>query len=94
MTSNSTIEQRASARAKYLTSVLWHAGAFVIINTFLVLIDLVTGGGLNWAFWVAAPWGFALAFHVLAYAIDGRQLEHRKTVEYLEEEQRFRETAR
>ena len=77
-----------------MTGLLWHAGAFLIVNAFLVLIDLLTGGGLNWALWIAAPWGFALAFHVLAYAVDGRQVERRKTVEYMEEELRVREVAR
>jgi hypothetical protein len=93
-TSISTIEERARARARYTTGLLWHAGAFLIINAFFVLIDLMTGGGVNWALWIALPWGFALAFHTLAYAIDGRQVERRKTVEYMEEEQRIRDVAR
>lgn len=29
--------------AKYLTGLLWHIGAFVIINAFFWLLDIVTG---------------------------------------------------
>ena len=42
-------------------------------------------GGVNWSFFITAAWGFALAFHALAYFIDGRQLGDRKTAEYLAE---------
>lgn len=81
-----TPEQRAQQRAEYLTGLLWHAGTFVIINAFFWLLDLFGGGGVNWAFWITAAWGFALAFHALAYYVDGRQVEYRKTQQYLEEE--------
>jgi hypothetical protein len=80
--------------AKYLTGLVWHAGAFVVINAFFWILDLWVGaGGLQWAFWITLFWGFALAFHALAYFVAGRQLEERKTRQYLEEEQR-RETSR
>jgi hypothetical protein len=77
-----------------MTGLLWHAGAFLIVNAMIVLIDLITGGGMNWALWIVALWGFALALHILAYVVDDRQVERRKTVEYMEEEQRIREIAR
>jgi hypothetical protein len=77
-------EQRARRRAGYLAGLVWHVGAFVIINAFFWLIDLTVGrSGLQWSFWITAAWGFALAFHVLAYIVDGRQLEDRKTQQYL-----------
>jgi hypothetical protein len=82
-------EQLARARAKYLTDVLWHAGAFLIINAFFWILDLLVGQpGLQWAYWITLFWGFALAFHVLAYVIQGRQLEARMTQRYLDEQRR------
>lgn len=82
--STPTPEQRAAHRAKYLTGVLWHVGTFVIINAFFWMLDLVVGEpGIQWAFWITLFWGFALAFHVLAYLVDGRQVEERKTQDYL-----------
>ncbi|MCB0949489.1 MAG: 2TM domain-containing protein [Mycobacterium sp.] len=80
-------EVEARKRAKYLTGLLWHTGAFVIVNGFFWVLDAVTDGGITWAFWITLFWGFALAFHALAYLIDGRQLEARKTAEYLQQEE-------
>ena len=80
--------QRAQERAEYLTGLLWHLGAFAIINAFFWILDLVVGqDGIQWAFWVTLFWGFALLFHVLAWFIDGRQIERRQVDRYLEEEQ-------
>lgn len=82
-----TPEERAHDRAKYLSGLVWHLGAFVIVNAFFWILDLTIGaGGIQWAFWITLFWGFALAFHVLAYVVDGRQLEVRKTQQYLDEE--------
>jgi hypothetical protein len=83
-----TAEQRARRRAKYLTGVLWHVGAFVIINAFFWILDLTVGqSGLQWAYWITAVWGFGLVFHLLAYYIDGRGVEQGKYQKYLAEEQ-------
>lgn len=86
ITKPSTPAQEAQARAKYLTGLIWHAGAFVIINVFLWLLDAWGPGGINWAYIITAAWAFALAFHALAWFVDGRQLERRKAEEYLDKE--------
>lgn len=33
------------------------AGNFAIVNTFLLSIDLLTGGGINWALYILLFWG-------------------------------------
>lgn len=81
-----TPEARAQRRAEYLSGLIWHAGTFVIINGFFWILDIVGGGGVGWSFWITIVWGIALAFHVLAWFVQGRDLEIRKTQEYLEEE--------
>ncbi|MEM9608382.1 MAG: 2TM domain-containing protein [Actinomycetota bacterium] len=79
----------AQRRAKYLTGLLWHIGAFVIINAFFWFLDNITGeDGVQWAFWITLFWGIALLFHALAWFIDGRQLERRQTQRYLDDERR------
>lgn len=84
-----TSEMRARERAKYLSGLLWHVGAFIIINAFLWILDTGLGDGtLDGAYWITLFWGFALAFHALAYFVAGRQVEERKTQEYLEDERR------
>ena len=84
MTVNPEVEARQ--RAKNLTDLLWHVGTFVVIIVFLVLLDLLVGEpGLQWSYWIALFWGFALAMHAVAYWVGGRGLEERKTQQYLEE---------
>jgi hypothetical protein len=78
-----TPEERARRHAKYLTDLMWHVGAFVIVNTSFWALDIATGGGLTWATWITAAWAFALAFHLLAYWIDGRDLERWAADRYL-----------
>lgn len=78
----------AQRRARYLTGLLWHLGAFVIINAFFWMLDLLLGEpGLQWAYWITIFWGLALAFHVLAWLIDGRQVERRRAERYLDRDQ-------
>jgi hypothetical protein len=83
------LEARARRRAKYLTGLLWHTGAFLIINAFFWILDLtLAGGGLDWAFWITGVWAFALAFHALAYYVDGRGVEEQKYEQYDADERR------
>ena len=80
-------EQVARARAKATVDLVWHVGAFVIVNAAFWVMDLALGdGGLDWALWITALWGFALAFHVLTWLIQGRQLEARKARQYLDDD--------
>jgi hypothetical protein len=87
-----TLEARAQKRARYLTGLLWHAGSFLIINASFWILDLAGGGGLDWAYWITGVWGFALAFHALAYAVEGRGVEERKHQDYLDAEKRRAES--
>lgn len=85
-TQTPTPEELAQRRAGYLTGFLWHAGTFAIVNAFFWILDALDVGGTNWSFWITLFWGLALAFHGLAYLIDGRQIEDRKTKQYLDEQ--------
>jgi hypothetical protein len=73
------LEAWARRRAEYLSGLLWHTGAFLIINAFFWILDLtLAGGGLDWAFWITLFWGVALAWYV-----GGRGVEERKYDQYL-----------
>ncbi|WP_300623957.1 2TM domain-containing protein [Ilumatobacter sp.] len=74
-----TPEQLAEREARYFEDLMWHVGTFAIINAFLWFLDLWVGqDGAQWAYWVTVAWGIGLAFHVLAYLIDGRSISHRR----------------
>lgn len=79
-------EDRARRRAHADTGVLWHLGAFVIINGSFWVLDAVTDDRITWAIWITAVWAFALVFHLLAWLIDGRQVEERRAATYLARE--------
>ncbi len=84
-----THEERLRKRAHYLTGVIWHAGSFLVLSVFFVVLDLWVGrGGVQWASWIILFWALALAFHVLAYLIDGRRFEERVAERMLAREQR------
>ena len=70
-------ETPTDRRARNMAVLVWHAGSFVIVNVVLWLLDATLGqSGIQWAFWVTACWGFALAFHSLAASsVDSLQLE-------------------
>lgn len=88
----STPEGRALSRARSLSALVWHTTAYVLVNGFLWVLDLVTGGGIEWAYWTTIPWGLGLVFHFAAYMWEDRGFERRKYEQYLAEE-RMRETA-
>lgn len=77
-------EDQARRRARYFVGLVWHVGAFLIINASFWILDLTLGRpGLQWAFWITGVWGFALAFHALAYYVDGRSIEERKYEQFM-----------
>lgn len=85
MTSDERLAE-AQSRARYLTGLLWHVGAFVILNAFFWVLDATIGAeGIQWAYWITGFWGLALAWHALAWYVDGRAVEERKTREYMQD---------
>jgi len=86
--SNTTVkvDEQANARTQYLTGLMWHAGAYLIISTLLIVLDLLGPGWLNWSFWIIGFSGFALAFHVLSYLIAGRNMKQRFTKSFAAQE--------
>ena len=78
-----TAEALARRRARYLTGLAWHAGAYVILSACFAGLDLLGDRMFGWSIWIMAVWGLALAFHGLAYLVDGTGLEARRTRAYL-----------
>ncbi len=88
----STARERAKKRVKELRDFYSHLVVYLIVNTGLVVLDLVQGEGLQWAYWVIIGWGIGLAAHAMNVFLIDRRLgsawEERKIEEYTEEEQR------
>ena len=81
--------ERARARARELRDFYGHLAVYLLVCVGLVFIDLVTGSGLNWAYWPAMGWGIAIGIHaltVMSSATIGPEWEDRKAHELYEKE--------
>ena len=78
--------KRAKARVEELKAFWTHFAVFIIVNGFLTMLDLVTGGGW-WIIWVWFGWGVGLAIHAFvvfgASGFLGRDWEEQKIRELM-----------
>ena len=58
--------RRARGRAAAKLGFYIHLMVYVIVNIFLVAINLMTSPGQLWFYWPLLCWGFGLAFHGFA----------------------------
>ena len=72
MSEEDAARQRVERRLKDRTDLFYHIGAYVIVNTFIIIVWALTGAGYPWFIWTLAPWGVGLAFHIFAYFMGGR----------------------
>ncbi len=81
--------QRARERVEALRGFYVHALIFVLVNTMLFVIDLLSGGGW-WFFWPLIGWGIGLGVHALNVlgfgGFLGKDWEERKTREFMDRE--------
>lgn len=64
------VEHRSTVREGFV----WHLGTYVIMMGFFAAIALMADTGFRWVLWVAIPWGLAVAFHALAFVVEGTRL--------------------
>jgi hypothetical protein len=48
-----------------LSSLVWHALIFTVVNAFIWFQDIVLGDGLNYAYWITIPWAVGLGIHAV-----------------------------
>lgn len=58
--------------AAELRDLMWHATAYLVVNSLLFAQDWNAGDGINWAYWIAIPWGAGLLFHAIALVMGRR----------------------
>lgn len=64
-------------RSKVREGFVWHLGTYLIMMGFFCAIALMADTGFRWVLWVAIPWGLGLAFHALAFVVEGTRLVRR-----------------
>ncbi len=53
-----------------------HLFSYLVVNAFLVIIDLITDGSLDWSYWPILGWGIGLAFEARkTYQLSGSEYE-------------------
>ena len=84
-------DKRYQAARKYvreLREFYTHLAAFIVVNGFLFVVDVITGPGW-WFYWVVLAWGIGLAIHAYEVFIQNRFLgpdwEERKIRELMGE---------
>jgi hypothetical protein len=61
---------KAQKRAEELKEFYQHLVAYVLVNTFLLVVNLLTSPGYLWVRWPIFGWGIGLALH--AASVFGR----------------------
>lgn len=79
---------RARPRTSKSAVLLWHIGAFVVVNLVLWIVDLVNGGGIGTMLWISIPWSLALGAHLMAYTPDRGDTNDRRSQDVLADERR------
>jgi len=81
----------AKSRVNQLRGFYTHLTTFIVVNLFLLVLNLLTDPDSLWFYWVLLGWGIGLVAHALqvygSFTIFGKDWEERKIQEYLKREQ-------
>jgi hypothetical protein len=71
------LRRRAERIADAKLAFRSHVAAYVLVNSFLAVLDLLTSPGELWFFWPLLGWGVGLAAHAFATHGGGADLRDR-----------------
>ncbi len=84
--------ESAKKRVKEIKEFYSHLLAYVVVNLFLMAVNLLTSPEHLWFFWPMLGWGIGIAVHALKtfnlMPFLGKDWEERKLKEFMEEEER------
>ena len=82
--------ERAKKRVEELKGFYGHLIAYIVVNVFLAIVNLLTTPGFWWFLFVTFFWGIGLVAHGLSVftkrGIFSKDWEDRKIYEYMEKE--------
>jgi hypothetical protein len=83
---------RAKKRVEEIKGFYVHLGIYLIVNTMLFLINVLSDSGNYWFYWPLLGWGIGLAAHAFTVfamgGLFGTNWEERQIRKLLEEERR------
>ena len=81
----------AKSRVAQLRGFYVHLTTFIVVNLFLLVLNLLTDADNLWFYWVLLGWGIGIVAHALqvygSFTIFGKDWEDRKVQEYLKRDQ-------
>lgn len=87
--------QRAKERVEELKGFYGHLIAYIVVNVFLAIVNILTIPGFLWFLFVTFFWGIGLIAHGLSVfskrGLFSKEWEERKIREYMEEEKKDQE---
>jgi hypothetical protein len=87
----------ALKRAKEIKEFYVHLGVYVIVNSALFAINMISNPDTLWFYWPALGWGIGLTIHAFSLLTEGRILdetwEDRKAREIMRRDERRRGAA-
>ena len=94
METNYNEEERyyqAKKRVEEMKGFYGNLASYVVVNIFLIILNLATSPAHLWFFWPLLGWGIGVVFHAMAvFKVSpfGKDWEERKMKQFLEEEKR------
>ena len=84
--------QKAKKRVDEIKGFYGNLTAYIVVNIFFVVINLMTSPDHLWFYWPMLGWGIGVIFHGLRVfnylPFLGKDWEERKMKEYMEEDER------
>jgi hypothetical protein len=80
---NEDLKRIARRRAGAKLGLYVHAGVYVAVNAFLLLVQSQTTPQLHWNLWPLAGWGLGLAIHAFAVLLGVSGLREKMEAEEL-----------
>ena len=81
--------EQANKRVQELKGFYGHLAVYMIVNAFLLVINLLTSPHALWFYWPLLGWGIGIAIHaaaVLSNGIWGKDWEARKVKELMDKD--------
>lgn len=92
MNKESQAYEKATKRVKELRGFYGNLTSYVLVISFLAVLNILTSPGYLWFFWPMIGWGLGIAAHALTTFGIGKDWEERKIRELMEEERRNTKT--
>ena len=84
--------QKAKKRVEEIKGFYGNLTAYIVVNIFFVVINLMTSPDHLWFYWPMLGWGIGVIFHGLRVfnymPFLGKDWEERKMKEYMDEDER------